>query len=120
MTISVMAFAQNPPLDSIVRDGEGNPLYFRNQMIVKFHPDLVNKSIVDNRNIQSGIVSEFINPIALQMIIDSGYFNSELANLKIKKIHHNMTTAETMTTTRIGEEMEIPKFWSTFLSGLRF
>ena len=28
-----MAFAQNPPLDSIVRDGEGNPLYFRNQMI---------------------------------------------------------------------------------------
>jgi len=110
-----MAFAQNPPLDSIVRDGEGNPLYFRNQMIVKFHPALVNTTVVDNRNIQSGIVSEFINPLALQMIIDSGYFNSEIANLKIKKIHHNMTTAETVTTTRIGEEMAIPKFWSTFL-----
>jgi hypothetical protein len=88
MTINVVIFAQNPPQDSIVRDGEGNPLYFRNQMIVKFHPDLVNKSIIDNRNIQTGIVSEFINPIVLQMIIDSGYFNPEIANLKIKKIHH--------------------------------
>lgn len=115
MTINVMVFSQNPLIDPIVRDGEGNPLYLRNQMIVKFHPDLVNTNIVNNRNIQSGIVSEFINPLALQMIIDSGYFNSELANLKISKIHHNMTTAETMTITRIGEEMDIPKFWSTFL-----
>jgi len=115
MTINVVVFAQNSPLDSIVRDGEGNPLYFRNQMIVKFHPDLVNTSIVDDRSVQSGIVSEFIDSLALQMIIDSGYFNAEIANLKIQKIHHNMTTAETSTTTRIGEEMEIPKFWSTFL-----
>jgi len=71
--------------------------------------------VVNDRSKQSGIVSEFINPIALQMIIDSGYFNSELANLQIKKVHHNMTTAETETVTRIGETIEIPKFWSTFL-----
>jgi hypothetical protein len=98
-----------------VWDGEGRPLYLRNQMIVKFHPDLVNTEVVDNRNIQSGIISEFINPLALELIIESGYFNEEIANLSIKKIHHNMTTSETTTITRIGEEMEIPKFWSTFL-----
>lgn len=115
MIINVMAFAHYSPLDSIIRDGNGNPLYFKDQMIVKFHPDLVNTSVVDNRSIQSGIVSEFINPLALQMIIENGYFNEEIANLKIKKIHHNLTTAETLTITRIGEEMEIPKFWSTFL-----
>ncbi len=115
MTIGVLTFAQNPPQDSIVWDGEGRPLYLRNQMIVKFHPDLVNTEVVDNRNIQSGIISEFINPLALELIIESGYFNEEIANLSIKKIHHNMTTSETTTITRIGEEMEIPKFWSTFL-----
>lgn len=77
-------YAQFPIQDStIVYDGEGNPFYLRNQMIVKFHPDLVDTSKINDRNFQSGVVSDFINPFALQLIIDSGYFNQNLANLAI-------------------------------------
>lgn len=117
ISIAGQIFAQDQDYyyDPVVRDSVGNPLYFKNQMIVKFHPNLVNKAVIDNKEIQFGLVSEFINPIALQMIIDSGYFHEEIANLNIWKIHQNMTTSDTLTITRIGETMEIPKFWSTFL-----
>jgi subtilisin family serine protease len=115
ITVQTIAQDQDYYYDPVVRDSEGNPLYFKNQMIVKFHPDLVNKAVIDNKEIQYGLVSEFINPIALQMIIDSGYFHEGIANLNIWKIHQNMTTSDTLTITRIGETMEIPKFWSTFL-----
>lgn len=114
-TGQIFAQDQDYYYDPVVRDSVGNPLYFKNQMIVKFNPDLVNIAVIDNKEIQSGLVSEFINPIALQMIIDSGYFHEEIANLNIWKIHQNMTTSDILTVTRIGEQMEIPKFWSTFL-----
>ena len=78
------SFAKLSTEDSIIRDGEGNALYLNDQIIIKFHPDLVDTSIVNNTSIQTGIVSDFINPIALQMIIDSGFFNQGLADLSIK------------------------------------
>ncbi len=115
MVITALAFAQSPQEDSIVRDEEGNPLYFRDQIIVKFHPDLVDTSLVNDTTIQSGLVSDFINPIALQMIIDSGYFNQGLADLQIQKIHNNMTAYDTISITRLGDTIPIPKFWSIFL-----
>jgi subtilisin family serine protease len=109
-------YAQFPIQDStIVYDGEGNPFYLRNQMIVKFHPDLVDTSKINDRNFQSGVVSDFINPFALQLIIDSGYFNQNLANLAIQKVNHNLTTADTISVTRLGDTIKIPKFWSSFL-----
>lgn len=115
MAITAIAFAQYPPEDSIIWDEAGNPLYFRDQIIVKFHPDLVDTSLVNDTTIQSGLVSDFINPIALQMIIDSGYFNQGLADLNIHKIHRKMTSYDTMSITRLGDTIVIPKFWSTFL-----
>jgi hypothetical protein len=76
---------------------------------------LVDTSKVNNFSIQSGIVSDFVNPIALQMIIDSGYFNQGLADLYIEKIHHKMKTSDKISITRLGDTIQVPKFWSSFL-----
>ncbi len=115
VTLTNLAFSQSAIEDSIVWDSVGNPLYFKNEIIIKFNPSMVNTQVIDDRSKQSGIVSEFLDTTLLQILIDSGYFTQELLNLSIKKIHHNMTTAETTSVTRIGDTIEIPKFWSTFL-----
>ncbi|MDI1234081.1 MAG: S8 family serine peptidase [bacterium] len=112
----IEAISQNVFLpDSIIRNNEGKPLYMRNQMIVKFNPSIVDTALVNDTNLQTGIISDFINPFALQMIIDSGYFNSSIANLNIKKIHRKMLIFDTLSISRLGESIIIPEFWSTFL-----
>lgn len=109
--------AQFPPYqeDSIVYSEDSVPLYYYNQMIIKFHPDLVNKEAVNDTTILSGLVSDFINPVVLQILVDSGYFNQGLGNLTIEKVFPTMTTDDTISITRIGDTVQVPKFWSTFM-----
>lgn len=112
IAMSFGAIAQSQP--NIAYDEEGNP-YMKNEMIVKFHPALVNLAVIDDPNILIGTVEEFINPLALQALVDSGYFNEGLADLSIKKIYPWLNSSITTTETRIGTTIEMPKFWSAFL-----
>ncbi len=86
-----------------------------NQIVVKFRPDLINQEIVNNREIVNGVLSDFVNPKYLEFIINSGYFNEQLANLPTRKIFRKMTTADNLSVNRIGEKVHIPEFWSTLL-----
>lgn len=108
------SFAQSPPNINIAYDEEGNP-YMKNEMIVKFHPDLVNLAVIDDPNILTGTVQEFINPLALQVLIDSGYFGEGLGNLTVKKIYPWLNSSITTSETRIGTIIDMPKFWSSLL-----
>ena len=110
----IATYAQLPIQDSIVRI-DGVPNYFWNEMIIKFNPKLVDSSVINDRNIQTGIVSDFLNKHALSLIIENNYFDSLFANLKIKKIHHNLTIYDDSSTTRLGNKIPIPAYWSTFL-----
>jgi subtilisin family serine protease len=112
--ISIGTFAQVPPELNIEYDSDGNP-YVKNEMIVKFHPGLVNLSMVDDTSKITGLVSDFVDSLVLQALIDSGYFHQGLADLQIKKIYPWLTSSITSSETRIGTTIEMPKFWSTFL-----
>jgi len=114
VAMTFAAVAQSPPNINIAYDEEGNP-YIKNEIIVKFHPDLVNLEVIDDPSIIEGSVSEFINPLALQVLIDSGYFEEGLGNLTIKKIYPWLNSSITTSETRIGTTIEMPKFWSAFL-----
>jgi hypothetical protein len=107
--------AQNFPNNSIVYDTLGNALYMSNQIIIKFNPRIVDTSVVNDTSFNAGIVSDFIHPFALQMIIDSGYFNEDIANLGVERIHRFMTTYDTLSITRTGDTIRVPEFWSVFL-----
>lgn len=83
-----LAKAQNyEPQDSIVYDTTemGGPSYVYNQMIVKFNPAIVDTTKINDTSFQIGTIADFIHPIALQMIVDSGYFDSSFANFDSKE-----------------------------------
>lgn len=120
--------AQNYERNNIVRDSLENPLYYNNQLIIKFNPDGINTETIDNLNIQNGNIATFIKPEIIAFLQAQGLLNSELIPfLNIYKIHKRMTTKDTISITRLGERIKIPKFWSTLLlewnsseSGLSF
>lgn len=120
--------AQNYERNNIVRDSLENPLYYKNQLIIKFNPDGINTETINNLNIQNGNITNFIKPEIVAFLQSQGFLNSELIPfLNIYKIHKRMTTKDTISITRLGEKIKIPKFWSTLLlewnsteSGLSF
>jgi subtilisin family serine protease len=107
-----MLSAQNK---QIIYDKDGKPLYVKDEIVVKFRPDLVNKTVVDNVEIQTGNLSEFVSPKFLDIAVSSGYFDAEIANLKVEKVFRRLKTTDTISISRLGRRVRIPEFWSTLL-----
>jgi subtilisin family serine protease len=100
---------------NIVYDDEGNPLYVANQLLVSFHPDVVDTAAINDTSKRDGYVYEFIRPDILQYLQDSGHFNTDLANLTIQKVFSKLTTNINFSISRLGDTIPMPPFWATFL-----
>ena len=124
--ISVITNAQSIPRDSIIYNNDSIPMYYHNEIIIKFNPKFVDSSIINDTSKQIGYLSDFINQYALQVLIDSGYYDDNFANLVIRKIHKNMTINDDSSVSRLGNQITIPAFWSCFVliwdesTGLKF
>ena len=110
-----LSHAQDFETWNLVNDAEGNPMYYENQMIIKFNPNILNQLFIDDPNLIEGPLSSFINPETLNLLIESGYFTEELASLHAWKIHKRMTSIEQVSISRLGDPVPIPAFWSTLL-----
>lgn len=101
--------------DSIEYGDDSIPRYYKNQFIVKFHPDVMNLDIIDSIEYQSGTLESFIKPEALEVLIDSNWYDVDLANLTVHKVYTNLTSQITYSISRLGDTVEMPKLWSTLL-----
>ncbi len=86
-----------------------------NQIIVKFDPKLINRTVVNNLEKQEGTVLEFIDPKYIELAQSSEFFNGKLANLNMRKIFHSLKTTDTISISRLGSKVRIPEFWSAFV-----
>lgn len=102
-------------IPNIVYDDEGKPLYIANQLLVSFHPDVVDTAAVNDTSKHDGYVYEFIRPDILQYLHDSGHFNVDLGNLPIQKVFPKLTTHINFSISRLGDTVPMPPFWATFL-----
>ena len=94
---------------------EKSVIPLNNEIIVKFNPELINKKVVDDLEKQEGRVIDFIDPKFLELAQSSEFFSEKLANLKMRKVFHSLSTSDTISISRLGNEVRIPKFWSAFV-----
>jgi subtilisin family serine protease len=99
----------------IIHNEKGEPYCVKNEIIVKFRPNLLNKSVIDNIEKQTGSLAEFIDPQILALISSSGYFDATIANLNTEKVFRKLTTTDTISISRSGSQVRMPKLWSVLL-----
>ncbi|MCC6684938.1 MAG: S8 family serine peptidase, partial [Bacteroidia bacterium] len=117
---SVSLMAQSSEIEN---DEDGDPLYFKDQFIVSFNPVFMNLTAIDDTLVQEGPLSDFVNLDTLQLLIDSGYldttgfFNTyvDFSLLTAHKVFKRLTSQITYSITRLGDTIEMPKFWATLL-----
>jgi len=89
--------------------------HIENEIIIRFSPELVDSTMINRKGKIIGSITDFITDGNL--IEDMGnILGFELyRNVKLLKVHKNLTTHDTISITRLGEQIRIPEFWSTFV-----
>lgn len=96
--------------DEIIYEND-RPSHKANEVIVKFSPQYVNSSFVDNLTRRYGNINDILTPLG-QSLLNR---NLNLTNYTYAKVYPRMTTSQTASLTRLGDTIPVPKFWSTFL-----
>lgn len=97
-------------------DSSGNALYEKNDALVKFDDSYINTSTIDNKHINVGPPSKFLNQTActeLELVLNS--INCDIKDVLVYKIFPFQSTTMKTTTSRRGNEISIPNFWSNLL-----
>ncbi|MEX2597276.1 MAG: S8 family serine peptidase [Salibacteraceae bacterium] len=93
-----------------VLNANGDPVYVNDEMIIRFNPDQMNLSAVDNIEKEFGLLSEFVNP----QVIDSmnQFVDFDFGRQTCYKIFRSMTSNDTITVGRQGNLVRQPRLWS--------
>ena len=113
MTITTTNYNTFTRPTDVVTDGEGNPLYMDRMVIVRFHRDAVNTTAVDNTDIIHGRAPTFLTAAAITELNTHLSFDMNQAHLI--KVFKQLKSTHTTSTSRLGEPIPIPDFWTTFI-----
>jgi hypothetical protein len=91
----------------------GKPHHKAHELIVKFRPQFVNTTFVDDRTKRFGDISEILPDSVIKILNEA--LRYQLSKAKVSKIYHHLTTAHQKSITRLGDTIDIPEFWSSFL-----
>lgn len=93
-----------------VTDTTGLPLYEDNKLLVTFNPDKVDHSFIDNQDISFALIGDVIDSTLISTMENK--LGVILRKHYIIKIVSQKTT-DTISVSRHGYEVRIPKFWAT-------
>ena len=87
------------------------PAYNARELIVRFDKTAMNLDAVDKKNFDAGLLKDFVH----EDVIDSlnAKFPFDAGRLQAFKIFHRMTTADSLSITRLGDTVKIDDFWAT-------
>ena len=87
------------------------PSYNERELIVRFDKTAMNLNAVDKKNFDAGLLKDFVH----EYVIDSlnAKFPFDVGRLQTFKIFHRMTTADSLSITRLGDTIPVPAFWAT-------
>lgn len=95
----------------IVGIDNNNNKYVKNELIIKFDSRVINKTVIDNKDFTSGILSEFVNQDVLDRLYDkTGFYWN---NLETYKVFTRLTTTDSISIDRLGNVVKVNDFWST-------
>ena len=103
--------AQERPM-KVAHDADGTA-YIANEIIVRFNPAVVKPRVVNDLNIQRGTLSSFVQPNAIEQM--HGVVDLDFSQVATFKIFYHMTTADTLSVSRLGDTVSVAKLWSAFV-----
>lgn len=91
--------------------------HVKNEVIIRISKTYLKMNSVDNINQDDKPVSVFVQPAMLQKMANAimGGNVIGLGQLHLKKVFPNMTSADSISISRMGEPIIIPDFWETFI-----
>ena len=92
---------------------DSTPWYRSNQLIIKFRPSVVNTAFVDNKDVEFAALGEVVSAATITAM--NNKLGIDCSRLAVMKIMRHMTPADTISISRLGEPVPIPKFWSMLL-----
>lgn len=101
------------PNEDMVLDASGIPLYSRHQIIVSFSPDIVNTDFVDDGASVFALITEVLPDTVVSEIVTALQSDEKTVGaIRVSKLFRRLTTADSLSVTRLGDTIAIPKFWS--------
>ena len=97
--------------DQLALDTFGDPSYVANQLIVAFNPSIVD---IDFINDKQRFFADFDEVLSTTFLSDPR-LTFDRRGLKLVKIYNWMTTADSLSITRLGDTIPVPKFWASLL-----
>jgi len=87
------------------------PAYNQNELIIRFDRTAMSLVAVDKKNFDAGLLRDFVQ----EHVIDSlnAKFPFDAGRLQTFKIFRGMTTADSLSITRLGDTISVPDFWAT-------
>lgn len=99
----------------IISDTISNIYYKNNQLLIWFNPEVVDKNFIDNRELEFSLLHEVIHDsIRFEMFTKSGVDFWETP-LKVFKLMTHMTSADSISISRLGDTVKMKPFWSVFI-----
>lgn len=90
---------------------DNKPHHRANEFIVKFLPQYVDTNFVNDRTKRYGSIYEILQFDAAGKIAD----RIDLRQATFAKVYPRLSTSHTQSTTRLGQTIPMPEFWSVFL-----
>lgn len=114
-TYSTVKYSYLKKDNGIMYTDQGEPYCMDNELIVKFKPSLVNTDVVDDRGWQFGDLRKVVGDTITRAIMRKLGIDPNGKPLIAFKIYKRLTTADSISISRTGKEVRVPKFWSSFL-----
>lgn len=91
----------------------GEPSHIENTILVRFNDAKLNMAAIDDLDKEAGLLEDFVDPVLLNDLSNKTSFN--WSKLNAFKIHRRATSADSLSTTRMGDVIRLPKFWASLM-----
>jgi hypothetical protein len=92
--------------------------YATNHLLIKFDPAIVNLGTVDDKEYLFGKLSDFLPDSTITKInhkLSTERYTCYSQNFRTSKLFKDLSSRDTISISRLGDPVRIPKFWSTLL-----
>ncbi|MBC7448332.1 MAG: hypothetical protein H7330_09760 [Hymenobacteraceae bacterium] len=97
---------------STVQYLNGQPTHMSNELLISFGASAVLTKAVDNDNLTSGTLDQFVSPGALTLIQQRT--GASLGKAATRKIFPRMHSGDSLSVARTGDTVRVFPFWATF------
>jgi subtilisin family serine protease len=97
------------PFSPVIVNGE--PSHNANEVIIRFDRSSVNYAAIDRKGFVAGKLSDFVKPSVISLMNEK--LKMKVGDLSTFKIFRNMTTADSLSVTRLGDTIKVDDFWAT-------